>query len=144
MISLHLAVVYFSFLDILPNKPIATMAGRKKTCTTEEVLAILAEDSGAAILPVDSESDDEDLLQPELHPDSSDSDYVLPPSERYVISLFDRLLGVRLFIYPPYYPAMNLVKSHTQAGWWLPQHRAYFPQHPYRVTFLFGVILSNV
>ncbi|KAF3839096.1 hypothetical protein F7725_017813 [Dissostichus mawsoni] len=57
------------------------MAGRKKTCTTEEVLAILAEDSGAAILPVDSESDDEDLLQPELHPDSSDSDYVLPPSE---------------------------------------------------------------
>ncbi|XP_033977920.1 piggyBac transposable element-derived protein 4-like [Trematomus bernacchii] len=66
---------------LLTTQPIATMAGRKKTCTTEEVLAILAEDSGAAILPVDSESDDEDLLQPELHPDSSDSDYVLPPSE---------------------------------------------------------------
>nr|XP_033932692.1 piggyBac transposable element-derived protein 4-like [Pseudochaenichthys georgianus] len=66
---------------LLTTQPIATMAGRKKTCSTEEVLAILAEDSGAAILPVDSESDDEDLLQPELHPDSSDSDYVLPPSE---------------------------------------------------------------
>ena len=53
------------------------------------------------MLPVDSESDDEDLLQPERNPERCDSDDEIPPRERYVISLFlsnTYLFGVRLFI----------------------------------------------
>ena len=58
-------------------------------------------DSDADMLPVDSESDDEDLLQPERNPERCDSDDEIPPRERYVISLFlsiTYLFGVRLFI----------------------------------------------
>jgi len=40
------------------------------------------------MLPVDSESDNEDLLQPERNPDRCDSDDEIPQRERYVISLF--------------------------------------------------------
>ncbi|KAF3850836.1 hypothetical protein F7725_012608 [Dissostichus mawsoni] len=54
---------------------------RKKGYTAEKVLTILAADSGEGVSPVDSASDDEDLLQPEMDPDSSDSDYELSSTE---------------------------------------------------------------
>ncbi|XP_034090052.1 uncharacterized protein LOC117558142 isoform X2 [Gymnodraco acuticeps] len=38
-------------------------------------------DSNADMLPVDSESDDEDLLQPERNPDRCDSDDEIPPRQ---------------------------------------------------------------
>ena len=68
------------------------MAGRRKTYTFAEAFSIITSDSGAALVPLESSSDDSDLLLPELDMDNSDSEYRIPSPERYVISVFDYLL----------------------------------------------------
>ena len=68
------------------------MAGRRKTYTFAEAFAIITSDSGANVVPLESSSDDSDLLLPELDTDNSDSEYRIPSPERYVISFIDYLL----------------------------------------------------
>lgn len=59
-----------------------------KRYTTLEVLDIIYNDSGAQLIPVDSPSEEEDLLQQEQNADhSSDLDYKIPSPQRYVISV---------------------------------------------------------
>ncbi|XP_034004209.1 clumping factor A-like isoform X2 [Trematomus bernacchii] len=58
------------------HKHIAKKADRKQS--PEEMLAALAEEDSQSDSPVDSESDDEDLLQPERR---RDSHHDVPPSE---------------------------------------------------------------
>ncbi len=54
--------------------------------TVEEVLDMVTDNNGSNICRVDSSSDREDLLQPEQDKDSSsDPDYKIPSSERYII-----------------------------------------------------------
>ncbi|XP_068580462.1 piggyBac transposable element-derived protein 5-like [Cebidichthys violaceus] len=55
--------------------------GPKTYFTPEEALKILEEDPGSTVCPIDSSSDDEDLVHPENTRDTSDSDYCLPSSE---------------------------------------------------------------
>ncbi|KAL3045321.1 hypothetical protein OYC64_013565 [Pagothenia borchgrevinki] len=58
------------------------MACRKEMLTTLQAMEIVTNaDSDADMLPVDSESDDEDLLQPERNPERCDSDDEIPPRE---------------------------------------------------------------
>ena len=67
------------------------MACKKEMLTTLQAMEMVTNaDSDADMLHVDSESDDEDLLQPERHPERwiCDSDDEILPRERYVISLF--------------------------------------------------------
>ena len=68
------------------------MAGRRKTYTFAEAFAIITSDSGATVVPLESSSDDSDLLLPELDMDNSDSEYRIPSPERYLISVIDYLL----------------------------------------------------
>lgn len=83
-----------------------------KKYTIWEVQDILHNDSGARLIPVDSLSEEEDLLQQELDPDhSSDSDYKIPSLQRYLMSVLLLIIywfGVKLAICLSYYPAMNL------------------------------------
>ena len=68
------------------------MAGWRKIYTFTEAFAIITNDSGATVVPVESSPDDSDLLLPELDTDNSDSEYRIPSPERYVISFIDYLL----------------------------------------------------
>ena len=68
------------------------MAGRRKTYTSAEPFAIITSDSGATVVPLESSSDDSDLLLPELDTDNSDSEVRIPSPKRYVISIIDYLL----------------------------------------------------
>ena len=65
---------------------IAKMAGRKIYYNTEQALAMILADSGAELIPQDSSSDDEDIIQPQRESDS-DPDYRIPTDERYIISV---------------------------------------------------------
>ena len=65
------------------------MSDQKRFFTVPEILEILTLKSGTAKIPIDSESDKEDLIQlePDLDNDSVDSLIQDPPMEEYIFIL---------------------------------------------------------